>query len=234
MSGAAAEEAAGLLERWLAEWGLALPRERLELLARLAGDVAAEGERWAITGVAGARENLRRNVLDSLLALAAPEWWGGGEALDLGSGAGFPGLALALVEEERSWWLLEARRKKAAFLQREVEALGLAGRVRVVWGRAEERRTWLGLGGAEAAPATFGRVTARAVAPLKRLAGLSSGLLTRPGGLLFAYKGPGAEEELAEAEGGLRRERLLLLRRVEARLPERGERRLLLVFRAEA
>ncbi|MDI3299652.1 MAG: 16S rRNA (guanine(527)-N(7))-methyltransferase RsmG [Bacillota bacterium] len=223
-----------LLEGWLAGWGLTLPEERLALLVRLAEDVAAEAERWAITGVRGTEENLRRNVVDSLLALAAPEWAGGGEALDLGSGAGFPGLALALAEAGRSWWLLEATRKKAAFLAREAEALGVGGRVQAVWGRAEDRRTWLALGEAPPWPAGFARVTARAVAPLQRLIPICAGLLERPGGLLFAYKGPAGRVELAGAQALLRRERLALVRVVEARLPEGGESRLLLVFRAEA
>ncbi|MDI3316847.1 MAG: 16S rRNA (guanine(527)-N(7))-methyltransferase RsmG [Bacillota bacterium] len=232
MSEAAGEHVA-LLKQWLEEWGVSLPGEQTAALVRLGEDVAAEAERWAVSGVAGTEENLRRNILDSLLALSAPEWAGEGEAVDVGSGGGFPGLALALAEPDRRWWLLEATRKKAAFLAREASALGVGGRVHVVWGRAEDRRTWRPLDHDAVWPGRFARVTARAVAPLRRLVPWVAALPERPGGLFFAYKGPGAEQELQEARASLRRERLELVRVVEARLPRGGEIRRLLVFRAE-
>jgi 16S rRNA (guanine527-N7)-methyltransferase len=113
--------------------------------------------------------------------------------VDLGSGAGLPGVVLALLLPDVEVILLERMERRAAFLRECVRALDL-GNASVRCGRAED------LAGTIAADV----VTARAVAPMERLAGLALGL-TRPGGLVLAIKGAGAEEEVARARPVLRR-----------------------------
>ena len=112
--------------------------------------------------------------------------------VDVGSGAGLPGLALALVRPDIVMLLVEPLERRAEFLQEAVEILGL-GQVRVSRTRAEE------LG-----PVAADVVTARAVAPLGKLAGWCLPLL-RCGGTLLALKGARAAHELAAAESVLRR-----------------------------
>jgi 16S rRNA (guanine527-N7)-methyltransferase len=113
--------------------------------------------------------------------------------IDLGSGAGLPGVVIAMLRPDAKVVLLEPMARRVAFLEECVRELGLAN-TSVCRGRAEE------MSGRLAADV----VTARAVAPMDRLAGLALGL-ARPGGLVLAMKGAGAAEELARAAPVLRR-----------------------------
>lgn len=109
--------------------------------------------------------------------------------LDVGSGAGLPGLALAIRRPDLRFVLIEPLQRRVAFLSEAVAALDLAERVSVLRGRAEEPRVQDLVGGAR-------WVVARAVAPLPRLVTWCVPLL-RPGGRLLAIKGSGASDELA-------------------------------------
>jgi 16S rRNA (guanine527-N7)-methyltransferase len=113
--------------------------------------------------------------------------------VDLGSGAGLPGIVLALLLPDVQVTLLERMERRAKFLTQCVAELNL-GNTRVLRASAEEVA---GQVGADV-------VTARAVAPLDRLAGLAAGLV-RPGGLILAIKGATADKEVAEARPVLRR-----------------------------
>jgi 16S rRNA (guanine527-N7)-methyltransferase len=113
--------------------------------------------------------------------------------VDLGSGAGLPGIVLALLLPGVQVTLLERMERRAKFLTRCVAELDL-GNATVLRASAEEIA---GRVGADV-------VTARAVAPLDRLAGLAAGLV-RPGGLILAIKGATADQEVAEARPVLRR-----------------------------
>jgi 16S rRNA (guanine527-N7)-methyltransferase len=159
-------------------------------------DRAAEYARLLATdgtvrGVIGPREISRlwdRHLLNSAaIASLVPA---GARVVDVGSGAGLPGIPLALVRPDLAVTLLEPLARRVAFLTECVQRLGL-DTVTVVRGRAEEGPIRRELGGADV-------VTARAVAPLDRLAGWCLPLL-RPGGRLLAMKGSTAAEELAAA-----------------------------------
>jgi len=157
-------------------------------------DAAAEYARLLATegtvrGMIGPREVPRlweRHLLNSAaIASLVPV---GARVVDVGSGAGLPGIPLALVRPDLTVTLLEPLARRVAFLTECVRRLGLE-RVTVVRGRAEEGPIRRQLGGADV-------VTARAVAPLDKLAGWCLPLL-RPGGLLLAMKGSTAAAELA-------------------------------------
>lgn len=111
--------------------------------------------------------------------------------VDVGSGAGLPGLVIALVREDLDLVLLEPVLRRTTFLEEAVAELGLAN-VRVVRGRAED---WAGRMNADV-------VTARAVAPLDRLVGWCLPLL-RANGRMLALKGETAAEELAAIRDSL-------------------------------
>ncbi len=113
--------------------------------------------------------------------------------VDLGSGAGLPGIVLALLLPDVQVTLLERMERRARFLSRCVTELHL-GNAAVRQATAEE------LAGQLRADV----VTARAVAPLDRLAGLAAGLV-RPGGLILAVKGAAVDKEVAAARPVLRR-----------------------------
>jgi 16S rRNA (guanine527-N7)-methyltransferase len=127
--------------------------------------------------------------------------------VDLGSGPGLPGVVLALLLPEVSVTLLEPLARRADFLRECVTELDLPNAT-VLRGRAEDLA---GQVGADV-------VTARAVAPLEKLAGLAIGL-ARPGGLILAIKGAGAAAELTRARPALRR---LGAKEVEVRIVGSG------------
>jgi 16S rRNA (guanine527-N7)-methyltransferase len=132
------------------------------------------------------RHLLNCAVISELVAPAAT-------VTDVGSGAGLPGIPLALARPDLAIELLEPLQRRVVFLQETVTALGL-DRVQVVRGRAEDA----------VRPTGVDVVTARAVAPLSRLAAWCLPLL-RPGGSLIALKGSQARAELAACADDLGR-----------------------------
>ena len=116
--------------------------------------------------------------------------------VDVGSGAGLPGLPLAIARADLSVDLLEPMQRRVAFLNECVQVLELTDRVRVVRGRAETVDAELVVGGGE-------WVCARAVAPLDRLVGWCLPLLA-VGGRLLALKGERAAEEVKEYASAVR------------------------------
>lgn len=125
-----------------------------------------------------------------LLALALPR---AGEVADVGSGAGLPGLVLAMTRPELDLVLIEPLLRRATFLEEAVQELSLAN-VEVVRSRAEELH----------GKRHFTTVTARAVARLDKLAAWTVPLV-RGGGDLVAMKGASAGAEVAETAGDLAR-----------------------------
>ena len=166
---------------------------------------AAQFERYhAMLTEANARMNLTRvpedvseaadrNYLDCVAVLAG-EFPGVSTAVDVGSGAGFPGIPLSIMLPEVRFTLIDALGKRVDFLRRVIDALGLnAGALHL---RAEDaaRRPEL--------RERFDLTVARAVAPMNVLCEFLLPL-TRVGGHMLALKGPGLDEELAGAEGAL-------------------------------
>lgn len=148
--------------------------------------LATEG---IVRGLIGPREVPRlwdRHLLNcAVVSEVLPE---DATVCDIGSGAGLPGLVLAIRRPDLSMTLIEPLLRRTTFLQEAVEALGLTN-VEVARGRAEDFR----------GQRTFDAVTSRAVAPLDRLS-LWSLPLTRSGGLFVGMKGSSAEAEIATAQ----------------------------------
>ena len=134
----------------------------------------------------------REHLLDSLSAVALLRGGAAEGILDLGSGAGLPGIPLAVAIPEARVLLVESVGKKAAFLRTAIAALGLDGRVTVAAVRAEA------LAAAGHQREAWGAVTIRAVAALPELVELAFPLL-RPGGRLVAWKRGALDDELAAA-----------------------------------
>jgi 16S rRNA (guanine527-N7)-methyltransferase len=137
------------------------------------------------------------HVADSLTGLRVPELAGAGRIADVGAGAGFPGLALAVALPPARIDLIEAVSRKCAFMKRAIGAAGIANAA-VFDARSED---WAAAKGREA----YEAVTARAVGRLSTLAELASPLL-KPNGVLVAWKGKrdaGEEEQLERASESL-------------------------------
>jgi 16S rRNA (guanine527-N7)-methyltransferase len=148
----------------------------LELLAE---------ERASVSSVVDERA-WRVHVADSLTGLEVPELAAAKRVADVGAGAGFPGLALAVALPGARVDLIESVTRKCAFMRRAIAAVGIAGAT-VLDTRSED---WAAADGREA----YEVVTARAVGRLSTLAELASPLL-KPNGALIAWKGKRDEEE---------------------------------------
>jgi 16S rRNA (guanine527-N7)-methyltransferase len=163
-----------------------------KLFPRAADRLAAYAELLAtegtLRGLIGPREVPRlweRHLLNcALLERLIPEH---ATVADIGTGAGLPGIVLAIVRPDLEVSLVEPLLRRTTFLDEAVEQLG-CDNAEVVRARAEEL-----------APASYDVVASRAVAPLGKLAGWCLPLCAE-GGLMLAMKGASAEEELAASE----------------------------------
>jgi 16S rRNA (guanine527-N7)-methyltransferase len=133
-----------------------------------------------------------RHFVDSLSIFKAIDIPKGAKFLDLGSGAGFPGVPIKVVRDDIHLTLVESIHKKTLFLQKLAESLGLH-EIKIANQRAEE------LADHEGFRENFDLATAKAAGPLRSVIPLSMPFL-RIGGLLVAYKGKGAREEIAETD----------------------------------
>jgi 16S rRNA (guanine527-N7)-methyltransferase len=164
---------------------------RLPLAERYVALLATAGVERGLIGPREAPRLWERHVLNCLaLSTAIPA---GASVADLGSGAGLPGVVLAIGRPDLRVTLVEPLQRRLGFLDEVVEELSLENVV-TIRGRAEE------LHGRE----RYDVVTARALAPLSRLLGWAMPLVA-PSGVLLAMKGGSAADEIAAAEVEARR-----------------------------
>jgi 16S rRNA (guanine527-N7)-methyltransferase len=184
--------------------------DRIGLARRYVHALAIDG---TVRGLIGPRETSRlwtRHVLNSAaVAELIPR---NSTVVDIGSGAGLPGIPLAIVRPDLRVTLLEPLERRARFLVETVDGLGLTN-CRVVRGRAED--VVAQCGGADV-------VTSRAVAPLHRLA-LWSAPLARDGGMVLAMKGASAHDELRRDSAAVLAAGLADAAVVEIRAAEPGD-----------
>lgn len=161
---------------------LAVPRETLMKLERFVGFLRDEAHRQNLVAASTLDHIWTRHVVDSaqLIPLASR---GEGAWLDLGSGAGFPGLVVAALTD-RPVLLVESRRKRCAFLEAAIDRLEIGTRVTVQCCRVEALPS-----------APFAVISARAFAPLDRLLGLAE-RFALPSTLWLLPKGRNAANEL--------------------------------------
>jgi 16S rRNA (guanine527-N7)-methyltransferase len=147
---------------------------------------------YNLTAIRDPREMVAKHLLDSLAmhAATAPIAAAGGSLADLGTGAGLPGIPLAIAQPGLQVALVESNGKKARFLREAVRSLGLAN-ARAVESRIETFD----------APGAFDAITARALATLPLILALGGHLL-KPGGVLLAMKGVVPADEIAALPPG--------------------------------
>ncbi|MCF7551939.1 16S rRNA (guanine(527)-N(7))-methyltransferase RsmG [Pseudonocardia sp. WMMC193] len=167
--------------------------DRLELAARYVDHLATSGVERGLIGPREADRLWDRHVLNcAVVAELVPD---SAKVVDVGSGAGLPGIPLCLARPDLRIVLVEPLARRVEWLEEIIADLGLS--LTVERGRAEEnaiRRRWEGAD----------VVTARAVAPLARLAGWSLPLL-RTGGRMLAVKGASAPQEIERDAAEVRR-----------------------------
>jgi 16S rRNA (guanine527-N7)-methyltransferase len=185
-----------LLREGAAALGLELDDSAIAVLERYAQMVERDRASFGLTGIRESDEFLQRQVLESLSLVPLIRRYAppSPRLIDVGSGGGIPGIPIAIAAPDFQVVLLEARARKAGWLESAASELGV--KVEVVAQRAEDaaRRAEL--------REAFDVCVAKAVAPLRQLLELTIPFL-RSGAYLLALKGERLEQELEEAVAAL-------------------------------
>jgi 16S rRNA (guanine527-N7)-methyltransferase len=171
-----------LLAAGAKDLGLTLSEAQLESMLRLVDELESTNAKFNLTAIRDRLGMLQKHVLDSL---TLQRFLRGSRVADVGTGPGFPGLPLAIVNPDRHFTLIESVAKKARFVQMTTDALECAN-VEVVNMRAENYRPLQ----------LFDTVTARALASIADFVAYA-GHLCAPDGRLLAMKGKNPEAEIA-------------------------------------
>lgn len=215
------EQIKSLVRTTLTGWGLSLSLGLEDSLDHYANLIVEWNERINLTSVTSTAEIWIKHFLDSLACLSVyePQQC---RMIDIGSGAGLPGMVLALARPQWEVYLLESTNKKAEFLRLAAGELQIAN-VTVIADRAEIAAHDAHLRG------SFDMVVARGVAPLRVLAEYCLPFL-RVGGQFLAMKGPNWAVELEEAGTALRKLGAVVTDQHSCTLPEEmGARTLILI-----
>jgi 16S rRNA (guanine527-N7)-methyltransferase len=237
---------ASLLDHAIQTLGLPLASDTGPKLLKFLDLVLTTNQTMNLTAITEPAEAVHKHLVDSLSvlllkdlasqALGQPVW------ADIGSGAGFPGMVLALAVPGSHLHLVESTGKKAHFLQTSAAELGLMKRVTVHATRAEAlaplapgaRATLKDVPRGTTPPVNLrgacDAVFFRGVSKLASLVELGAPLL-KPGGLLIAYKGPKAGEELTEAAKAMKELKMELKERKDFTLPGVNEARVLICLK---
>ena len=187
-------EQVDFLNRCFETCGLTLTERQTEQFLKYARLLTEWNRVMNLTAITDQEEVVRKHFVDSCIPLAFSAYsasFEGGKLLDVGTGAGFPGIPLKILRPDLAVTLMDSLDKRIRFLGAVTEELGLSD-MTLVHGRAEE------LGRKPDFREQFTTVVSRAVASLPVL--LEYALpFTAPGGLFLAYKGADADEEIRKA-----------------------------------
>lgn len=166
--------------------------DRIEVARAFTNALAEQGEERGLIGPLELPRLWTRHILNSVIA--APLFHG--SVADIGSGAGLPGLVLAIARPDVHWTLIEPMERRVTWLSEQVDALALEN-VEIVRARAEDVRH----------PTGFDVVTARAVSALRTLIPLTAPLV-RDGGEITVLKGMNAANEIEAAQKQIKKFKL--------------------------
>lgn len=170
--------------------------DRIDIARAFTAALAREGEERGLIGPLELPRLWTRHILNSVIA--APLFYG--SVADIGSGAGLPGIVLAISRPDVQWTLVEPMERRVTWLNEQVSALEL-GNVTVLRARAEDVRSTDG----------FDVVTARAVSALRTLIPITAPLV-RDGGELALLKGMNVANEIEAAQKQIKKFRLTEVR----------------------
>lgn len=225
-----AVETMDTLNAGCAQLGIALSSDQLDMFRLFANELAEWNQKFNLTTITDTEEVQVKHFLDSLvsLPLIAEELettipiQRGLHVVDVGTGAGFPGLPLKIVCPRFKLTLIDGTGKKIRFLSQLVKKLNL-NNVEIVQGRAEELARQSRFRG------QFDLVVARAVAPLNTLAEYILPL-TRRDGLAVVYKGANATEEFSNAQNAIAQLGGETVRFVPVKVPNLNQKRFILII----
>lgn len=205
--------------------GFPADEEKAAKLTEYNAMVIAMSKKMNLTGIKDIDESLIKNIYDSLTVYDEKYFPEKGKVLDLGTGAGFPGVPLAILRPDMLFVLVDSIQKKLTFVENACRNLGIKN-VKCVHMRAEEG------GRRRKTREAFDVVTARAV---KAMPIISEWALpfVKVGGVFAAMKGPGAMEEMKQAGKILRELNADLSEKKEFELPG-GDKRCILFLKKTA
>ena len=199
----------------LASRGINCDEKQLNQLWDFMSAVLKANESFNLTAIKDEETFVEKMIFDSALLLNNQDF-AGVDILDVGAGAGFPSVVISILSPKTHIIALDSTAKKVGFIKEYAEKNNL--NITGISARAEDF--------AKANREKFMVVTARAVASLRILIELAMPLL-KVGGVLIAMKGPGFEEEIAEAKGALKKLKCTVDYIYEDQLPESKELRAL-------
>jgi 16S rRNA (guanine527-N7)-methyltransferase len=176
-----------MLQEGAKQFGLELSQSDVDRLIRLLDELDDWNQRMNLTAIRERSQQLTKHLLDSL---SVQPYLRGERILDVGTGAGFPGLPLAIVNPARQFTLLDSTAKKLKFIDHAAQTLGIPN-VTTVHARAESYRP----------DERFHIVISRAVGPVDRFVKWA-GHLCIGGGRLLAMKGRYPTDELESLPNG--------------------------------
>ena len=205
-----------------AELGINLTKIQLAMFEKHYQMMVEANKSFNLTAILDEREAALKHFVDSLTCLRAVAIKKGALILDVGAGAGFPGIPLKICRPDLNITMIEAAEKKANFLKNVINELKLDN-IEALHARAED------FGRNKNGRGKYDVVVSRAVAALAVLAEYCLPPL-RAGGVFLAMKGPNIQEEIKAAESALAVLGGVLKKTVDIQLPLTGDRRKLVVI----
>lgn len=210
------------MENWInianKEFGIVISEKQIQQFETLRDYLILENEKYNLTGISDPREIEIKHFLDSITVLPhiSPETK---SLIDIGSGAGFPGLPLAILRPHTKVTCLESTGKKTEFIKRAIEKIGLSN-VSIINGRAEEA------GIKNVYREYFDVALARAVAGLPTLLEYTLPFV-RVGGIFIAQKSTG--EQIESSEQALKELGGSIIKIIPVTIPNLSARQLILI-----
>jgi len=207
------------LRSWARDFGIDLSLPQIRLLSIYLDELCEWNKKTNLTSLTSREEIIKELLLDSMIPAAfLPD---SGRFLDVGSGAGFPGIPLKICKPELTAHLLEPNSKKGSFLKQVIRLTNLR-HIDVIRGRIESSTPLLH-------PKGYHIVTARALAHLPQVLKWCAPHLAS-GGLMISFQGSHFEDALEKASGIIKEHSLLLHKTIPYTLPGKNSQRNILIF----
>lgn len=180
-----------ILEEALGSFGCACSAGTIDSFEKYMEFILEWNQKVNLTAITDKDEFVKKHFIDSLCCFPHDEYKNSENVIDVGTGAGFPGIPLAIVSPEKNFLLVDSLNKRIKIINEAIEMLGLKN-VEAIHGRAEE------LAHNKKYREHFDICVSRAVSRLSVLAEYCIPFIKK-GGFMAAYKGPDAEREIADA-----------------------------------